>query len=84
MPGLAHIGHQLIVPEHIFSKVEQPETFSNPNPVGTGPFTEILKFDQQVWDLGRNPFYWQEGKPMVAHGHSAHTKGSMLVALFSL
>jgi peptide/nickel transport system substrate-binding protein len=65
VPGLAHIGHQLIVPEHIFSEVEQPETFSNPNPVGTGPFTEILKFDQQVWDLGRNPFFWQEGKPMV-------------------
>ena len=65
VPGLAHIGHQLIVPEHIYSKVEQPETFSNPNPVGTGPFTEILKFDQQVWDLGRNPHYWQEGKPKV-------------------
>ena len=65
VPGLAQIAHQLIVPKHIFETVDSPETFSNPNPVGTGPFTEILKFNQQVWDLGRNPYYWQTGKPAV-------------------
>lgn len=65
VPGLAQVAHQLIVPKHIFETVESPETFSNPTPVGTGPFTEILKFNQQVWDLGRNPYYWQEGKPAV-------------------
>ena len=65
VPGLAQVAHQLIVPKHVFEQVESPETFSNPNPVGTGPFTEILKFNQQVWDLGRNPYYWQAGKPAV-------------------
>src|SRR5215472_13442093 len=31
------IGHTFIVPEHIWSKVN-PATFTDPNPVGTGPF----------------------------------------------
>ena len=39
--------------------------FSNPDPVGTGPFTEIIRFGSQLWELGKNSNYWQTGKPFV-------------------
>ena len=65
VPGLDAIVGQTIVPEHIWSKVEDPIKYTNPNPVGTGPYTEILKFQKQVWELGKNPNYWQSGKPKV-------------------
>jgi peptide/nickel transport system substrate-binding protein len=61
--GLYDIGSQMIVPEHIFSTVDDVLTFTNENPVATGPFTEVARFENQVWELHRNPNYWQEGKP---------------------
>jgi peptide/nickel transport system substrate-binding protein len=65
-PGLAHIGQQPIVPEHKWKDVAQPATFDDPNPVATGPFTEVLRFEPDVYELGRNPRYWQKGKPEIA------------------
>lgn len=47
-----------IVPEHVWSKVEDPTTFVNENPVGTGPFTEIDTFTPQLYIQCRNPQYW--------------------------
>lgn len=65
-PGLYLIGAQSIVPEHIWQDVEDPATFANENPVGTGPFTEIGAFQPQYYEVLRNPSYWQEGQPMIA------------------
>ncbi|WP_129575803.1 MULTISPECIES: ABC transporter substrate-binding protein [Sorangium] len=65
VPGLSYIGHQPIVPEHIWKDVADPVTFANENPVATGPFTEVKVFQNQVYELGKNPHYWQEGKPAV-------------------
>jgi peptide/nickel transport system substrate-binding protein len=65
VPGLADVAQQSIVPAHIWRDVADPVTFANPNPVGTGPFTEVLIFRNQVYELGKNPFYWQPGKPRV-------------------
>ena len=39
--------------------------YPNDNPVATGPFTEVRLFRNQVYELGRNPYYWQDGKPAV-------------------
>ncbi|MFT5680965.1 MAG: peptide/nickel transport system substrate-binding protein [Myxococcota bacterium] len=64
-PGLARLAHQPIVPEHIWADIEDPITFTNPEPVGTGPFTEVTLFESQVFELSANPHYWQEGKPAV-------------------
>lgn len=47
-----------IVPKHIWEKVETPERFSNENPVGSGPFTEIDLFTPQLYVQCRNPNYW--------------------------
>jgi peptide/nickel transport system substrate-binding protein len=65
-PALYDLGHQPIAPEHIWKDVEDPSTFPNENPVATGPFTEVAVFQNQIWELHRNPNYWQEGKPAVA------------------
>ena len=54
-----------IIPQHIWSKVKNVTTFTNPNPVGTGPYTEVQKFSGQDYVLGKNPYYWQAGKPTV-------------------
>ncbi|WP_434355156.1 ABC transporter substrate-binding protein [Parasalinivibrio latis] len=47
-----------LVPQHIWSKVEDPTTFTNENPVGTGPFTELPRFTSSLFLQCRNPNYW--------------------------
>ncbi len=65
VPGLDDVAHQPIVPRHVWEQVADPTTFANPNPIATGPFTEVQVFRDQVYELGRNPYYWQPGKPKV-------------------
>jgi len=65
VPGFGEVVAQIIVPEHIWADLEDPVAFANPDPVATGPFTEVRLFRNQVYELGRNPYYWQEGKPAV-------------------
>jgi len=65
VPGFGEVAAQLIVPEHLWKDIEDPVAFPNENPVATGPFTEVRLFRNQMYELGRNPFYWQEGKPAV-------------------
>jgi len=65
VPGFDAVAGTYIVPKHIWSELEDPLKFSNPNPIGTGPYTEILRFDSQIWELGKNHNYWQTGRPNV-------------------
>ncbi len=65
-PGLISIGQLPIVPEHKWKAVANPATFDDASPVGTGPFTEVLRFEPTFYELGRNPHYWQPGKPLVS------------------
>lgn len=63
-PGLYDIISQVIVPEHIWKDVADPVKFTNDNPVASGPFTEVVVFENQVFQVDRNPNYWQPGKPI--------------------
>jgi peptide/nickel transport system substrate-binding protein len=65
VPGFDEIAAVQIVPEHAWKSVEDPVRFANETPVATGPFTEVKVFRNQVYELGRNPYYWQKGKPAV-------------------
>ncbi len=65
-PGLALVAGLPIVPRHVWEGIADPVTFTNESPVATGPFTEVLRFDAQLFELGRNPYYWQEGLPRVS------------------
>lgn len=59
------VGGQVIVPEHIWKDVEDPVTFANEEPVGTGPWM-LDRFESQIYELKANPNYWQEGRPYIA------------------
>ena len=63
--GLYDVAGQVIVPEHIWKDVADPVTEVNENPVGTGPFTQVARFENQIWELHANPNYWDEGKPAI-------------------
>jgi peptide/nickel transport system substrate-binding protein len=64
-PGLYDVVNQMIVPEHIWKDVADPVKHTNENPVATGPFTEITIFENQVYQVEKNPNYWQPGKPYI-------------------
>ena len=55
-----------VVPKHIFSKVADIDKFVNSNPVGSGPFVRVSRFNAQDYVLERNARYWQKGKPKFA------------------
>lgn len=59
------LGLTFIVPEHIWSTITDPETNTNPNPVGTGPFA-FGQFTPQSFTLTKNAKYHEQGKPAVA------------------
>ncbi len=62
-PALYDIANQFIVPQHIWKDVADPLTYTNDNPVATGPFTQVTKFESQIYVIEKNPNYWQPGKP---------------------
>lgn len=64
VPIFQFVAHQPIVPEHVWSKVEDPVTFANPKPVATGPFV-FETYSAQALRVLRNPNYWMKGKPAV-------------------
>ncbi|MCW5951114.1 MAG: ABC transporter substrate-binding protein, partial [Propionibacteriaceae bacterium] len=55
--------HKLIAPKHIWEKVADPATETNPNPVGTGPYT-LSNFSSQSVELTARDDYWG-GTPAV-------------------
>jgi peptide/nickel transport system substrate-binding protein len=65
LPGVDDVLAQVIVPAHVWRDVVDPLTFENVDPVATGPFTDVRQFSPQVYELGRNPHYWQPGRPAV-------------------
>jgi peptide/nickel transport system substrate-binding protein len=59
------LNRQFIVPQHIWSKVKNPATWTNPDPVGSGPFDVIQSFTGQDYVFAKNPSYWQPGMPKI-------------------
>jgi peptide/nickel transport system substrate-binding protein len=53
-PALAIIGKTMIVPEHLWSDVEDPATYRNEDPVGTGPFV-LGNYNDQQYSMDKNP-----------------------------
>lgn len=61
--NVARILSTLIVPEHIWSELDDPETFANEDPIGTGPYT-LKTFTPQTVTLTVRDEYWK-GLPEV-------------------
>ncbi|MFC8798056.1 ABC transporter substrate-binding protein [Promicromonospora sp. NPDC057138] len=64
-PALYEIGQQILIPDHVWSTVDDPAKEANESPVGTGPYTEVVSFENQSFDLGPNPNYWQPDKQKI-------------------
>ena len=62
----ATLNGAIVIPRHIWSHVADPSTFTNPHPVGSGPFNRILRFTPQDYVLGKNP-------TLLAVGQAAHS-----------
>ena len=61
VPFANTIAQVPIVPEHIWSKISNPTTFADTNPVGTGPFM-LSSFAPTQYTLKKNPQYWNAAK----------------------
>ena len=53
-----------IVAKHTFSKLSNPSTDLNSQPVGTGPYV-LKSFAPSLITLEANPNYWQKGLPKI-------------------
>ncbi len=53
-----------IVPEHVWSKADDPVTYTAPDAIGTGMFT-VKSLNPQQFTVERNPDYWQADKVRV-------------------
>jgi peptide/nickel transport system substrate-binding protein len=58
------LAAQKIVPEHIWSKITNPVTYTNPDPVGTGPFL-LKSYSPSNVTYVKNPHYWMPGRPYI-------------------
>ncbi len=76
-------GQTYIVPRHIWEKISDPATATNPKPVGTGPFS-LKSFTPQLYVLGKNTHYWQAGKPYVDElrypAYNSNTSADLLLS----
>ena len=59
------LNRAFVVPKAIWSKVKDPATWANPDPVGSGPFNVVSRFTTQDYVLNKNPNYWQPGLPKI-------------------
>jgi peptide/nickel transport system substrate-binding protein len=61
VPFAATIAQTPIVPQHVWSSIPNPVTYTNAHPVGTGPFT-LGSFAPTQYTLTKNPLYWDASK----------------------
>jgi peptide/nickel transport system substrate-binding protein len=59
-----NIANTPMVPEAVWSKISNPGTYTDPTPIGTGPYV-FDTFSTGGVMLKKNPHYWQPGKPKV-------------------
>jgi peptide/nickel transport system substrate-binding protein len=66
VPYFYYIADQIpIVPQHVWSKISNPVTYADSNPIGTGAYTVKPCTPQNITYVA-NPDYWQPGEPKVA------------------
>jgi peptide/nickel transport system substrate-binding protein len=55
---LENIAGQAILPQHVWSSISDPATYTDPKPVGTGPYV-LGSFTPEGFTMIKNPSYWQ-------------------------
>jgi peptide/nickel transport system substrate-binding protein len=65
VPYFYYIADQTpIVPEHVWSKIANPVTYTAANPIGSGPYV-MSKCSPANITYTANPHYWQPGEPKI-------------------
>ncbi len=64
VPFAGSIAQTLIVPQHVWSKVADPVTFTNTKPVTSGPYT-VATFTPNQYTLTKNDKCWQADQVQV-------------------
>ncbi|TNM26809.1 ABC transporter substrate-binding protein [Streptomyces sedi] len=72
------LGKTWIVPEHIWSGIEDPETDIMEEPVGTGAFV-MHEFKPQAYTFASNPEYW-DGEPELKKVRFVSLSGNQAAA----
>ena len=62
--NLENISGVAILPQSVWGSISTPATFTDANPVGTGPYT-LGSFTPEGFTLVKNPSYWQASKISV-------------------
>ena len=79
---LENIAGQAILPQHIWSSVSNPATFTDPKPVGTGPYV-LGSFTPEGFTMIKNTNYWK-AVPVAKVYFPVYTSNTgALSALFS-
>ncbi|TMK73992.1 MAG: ABC transporter substrate-binding protein [Actinobacteria bacterium] len=61
----ATVNRVFVVPKHVWAKVGDVANFTNSKPVSSGPFNVVKRFTSQDYVFGKNPHYWQKGRPKI-------------------
>jgi peptide/nickel transport system substrate-binding protein len=64
VPFAQAIAQTLIVPQHVWSKVPNPVTYTNTSPVVSGPY-KLASFNPNQYTLTRNANCWQAAQAKV-------------------
>jgi peptide/nickel transport system substrate-binding protein len=82
--NIENIAGVAIVPKSTWSSAGNPATFTDANPVGTGPYM-LGNFTPEGYTLVKNPYYWQSSEVKVSKVYfPAYTSNTgALNALFS-
>ena len=61
--NLENIAGQAIIPQSVWSSVSDPATFTDPTPIGTGPYT-LGNYTNEGFTMVANPSYWGGNVPV--------------------
>lgn len=75
LEGPNALARTWIIPEHLFTDVEDLATYANEDPIGTGAF-QLEDFSPESYLLLANPSYWEEGRPGIDGVRAITTSGN--------
>jgi peptide/nickel transport system substrate-binding protein len=66
MAVFPYLVQEPIIPEHVWENITDPSKYTNPDPIGTGPFL-FKSFEQPTNTITfvKNPNYWMPGRPYL-------------------
>ena len=80
--NLQNIAGTAVVPKSIWSTAGNPATYTDANPVGTGPYM-LGSFTPEGFTLVKNPHYWQPAPVSKVYFPAYSSNTGALNALFS-